>query len=547
MIRVFHLSLSYIERVLIHRYYFVIYIPCNSQDPMDPVSAIASIFAIYQLASKIGEICFQYAEGVRNANKDTDYVVDEIVKFQRSLLTLKRMLADEEEVKRGGDRLKHLRELIEGDSASLKHCKTDLENLQAKLENGKLKEGIKAMIHKLSWPLKEEEVRKVTERLRNVAVMIDRALAMDNTEMIRDVDITTKRIASSLESAEVRQKKEEEERRKREEQKNAEKMRQDIMQWLEHPDQVENHNVASDARNDMAKTGRWFLDGDTFKEFRETPQSLLFLHGDSGCGKTILCSAIIDELQALQRGDTQIDIAFWYYYANDKKRTTLNNLVRALITQFVPSSSVPTPLVEFWKLKKYGKETPKVSDLIQTLHKILAEKTDRTCYIVLDALDESDENEREELMEMLRNILSLDCSGIRILVTSRTNTAGIETELKELTKFYNITIEREYVNIDILAHITERLQNDKTLKAWPEKERERVKSGLVEKAAGMFRWVDCQLQAIRKCKTPADLNRTLNTLPKDVHEQYARELASITDDSKRALKILQWLAFPQRK
>lgn len=514
---------------------------------MDPLSAVASIFAIYQLASKIGEICFLYAEGVRNANKETDYVVDEITKFQRSLLTLKRMLADEDEVKRGGDRLKNLKELIEGDSASLKHCQTDLEDLQAKLENGRLKEGIKTMLHKLSWPLKEQEVRKVTGRLRNVATMIDRALRMDNTEMIRDVDITTKQIASSLENAKAKQEKEDEERRKKDEQKNAEEMRQNIMQWLAHPDQVENHNVACNARNDMAKTGRWFLDGDTFKEFRETPQSLLFLHGDSGCGKTILCSAIIEELRALQGSGTQIEIAFWYYYANDKKRTSLDSLVRALITQFIPESSVPSPLIEFWKLKKNGKELPKVSDLIQTFQKILVEKVNQTYYIVLDALDESNEDEREELMEMLRNILSLDSAGIRILVTSRTNTAGIETELKQLTRFYNITIERECVNIDILAHITERLQNDKVLKALPEKEREKIKSTLVEKAAGMFRWVDCQLQAIRKCKSPADLTKKLNTLPKDVHEQYARELAGITDNSQHALKVLQWLTFPQRK
>lgn len=234
---------------------------------------------------------------MRNANKETEYVVDEIAKFQRSLLTLKRMLVDEKEVKRGGDRLKHLKDLIEGDSVSLKLCKTDLENLQAKLENGKLKEGLKATIHKLSWPLKKEEVRKITERLKNVEGSIDRALTMDNTEMIRDVDTTTKRIASSLESAEVRQKKEEE-RRKKEEQKNAEKMRQNIIQWLEHPDQVENHNVASDARNDMAKTGRWFLDGDTFKEFRKTPQSLLFLHKDTGCGKT---SCVLPSLMKFKR------------------------------------------------------------------------------------------------------------------------------------------------------------------------------------------------------------------------------------------------------
>ncbi|MCJ1265385.1 hypothetical protein MMC22_005262 [Lobaria immixta] len=515
---------------------------------MDPLSAIASVIAIYQLASKVGEMCFLYAQGVRGAQKESDIVIDEIMTFQKSLLTLKRMLSNEEHAQGGGDRLKNLEELMDGDSAYLQQCKRDLEKMLTKLESSKMKEGVRAFVHKLSWPLKEEEVSKVTERLRGVAAAIDRALHMDNTEMLRDVDATTRRIQISLENTEDRRKKEEAQRQRVEEQKNVEEMREKIFEWLEHPRPQENHDVACRARNDMAKTGRWFLDGDTFKEFKDTPRSLLCLHGESGCGKTVLVSAIIEELQAPQDEDTQVDVAYWYYYANDKKRTSLNNLVRALITQFIPESSVPTVLVDFWKAKKKGKETPKTSDLVQTLRKILVERSHRTAYIVVDALDESDDAEREELMEMLRSILDLENVGIHILVTGRRSMIGIEKESQDLKRFYSIGINREHVNLDILAHITERLQNDKILKTWPEKERQKIKSSLVEKAAGMFRWVDCQLQAIRKCKKPADLNKTLNTLPKDVHEQYARELAGIPESSSQdALKILQWLTFPQRK
>lgn len=517
---------------------------------MEPISAVASVIAMYELTLKIGKTCFLYAKGVRDSDKGSDYVIEEIVNFQRSLVKLKRMLIDEEDVKSNGHRQKNLKDLIEGETAGLRQCKIDLEIFHKKLEKGRTQEGIKALIHKISWPLKEEEVREVTDRLRNVAASIDRALLMDQTEMIREGLKTQKQMASSLERTEDSQRMKDEERKKETDQRKAEETRDKIMQWLTHPNPAENHNVACHARNEKAKTGRWFLDGDAFKEFRDTPRSLLFLHGDSGCGKTILCSAIIEELCALRNGGAQIDIAFWYYYANIKTRTTLNNLVRALISQFIPPSSIPPTLVEFWNAKNKGLETPKDSDLVQTLQKILIERANRESYIVIDALDESDENEWDELMEMIRNILSAENAGIRILVTSRTNTARIGNdlnELKELTRFYNVTIESEIVNSDILAHITERLQNDKTLRAWPEKERENVKKALLEKAAGMFRWVDCQLQAIRKCKTPADLKKTLDTLPKDVHEQYARELAGITDNTQSALKILQWLTFPQRK
>lgn len=59
--------------------------------------------------------------------------------------------------------------------------------------------------------------------------------------------------------------------------------------------------------------------------------------------------------------------------------------------------------------------------------------------------------------------------------------------------------------------------------------------------------MDCQLQAIRKCRKVTSLHHVLTQLPKDLHEQYTRDLAKIPDeDAEDALKLLQWLTFPQR-
>lgn len=93
------------------------------------------------------------------------------------------------------------------------------------------------------------------------------------------------------------------------------------------------------------------------------------------------------------------------------------------------------------------------------------ERGRRTSYIIIDALDESDDAKREELMDMLQSLLALENLGIHVLVTGRTNTTGVEKKLHDLKRFYNIVIEREYVSLNILVHIIERLQNNKILKA----------------------------------------------------------------------------------
>ena len=63
-----------------------------------------------------------YAQGMRSAQKNSDFVIDEISAFQKSLLTLKHMLTSEEHAQEGGDRLKNFKELIDEDSASLQQC-----------------------------------------------------------------------------------------------------------------------------------------------------------------------------------------------------------------------------------------------------------------------------------------------------------------------------------------------------------------------------------------------------------------------------------------
>jgi hypothetical protein len=59
-----------------------------------------------------------------------------------------------------------------------------------------------------------------------------------------------------------------------------------------------------------------------------------------------------------------------------------------------------------------------------------------------------------------------------------------------------------------------------------------------------FRWVVCQLEAVRKCQSPAALEKALKCLPKTLYETYDRILLNIDEDYNRdALNLLQWLAF----
>ena len=496
---------------------------------MDPISAVASIITLYELASTVSSLCFRYGHGVRGADRDADLVINEIDTFLKYLRTLREALVKEDAAAGGLKRLQNLNEIINGEAAALQLCRRELEDIKTKLIKVQSEGRTKEAIHKLSWPFKQDKVKKTLDTLKKFTEAADRALNVDNNEVIREIDSTTKRIQTSLESAESNEEK------------------QKILDWLSYPDPSEIHEIVRHDRNDRAKTGRWFLDGSAFQDFKAASRSVLWLHGDSGCGKSVLCSAIIDEIVALQSRDQRIQLAYWYFSVTDRKWSFLDQLLRALIAQFVLDRPIPHSLLDLWRARKKGREAPKIADLMQTIQRILVDEPSHKHFVIIDALDESDNIQRAELLSFLRSLALLEVD-IHILVTSRTYTVGVENGMKDLTGFYSIAIGGRKAELDITAHVTERLENDNSLAKWSPDIRQSIKDTLFKDAGGMFRWVECQLQAIRKCRRPADVRKTLKSLPKNLHEVYARELAKVDDSaSQDVFRLLEWLAFPQRK
>ncbi|KAG9660199.1 MFS general substrate transporter, partial [Aureobasidium melanogenum] len=74
-----------------------------------------------------------------------------------------------------------------------------------------------------------------------------------------------------------------------------------------------------------------------------------------------------------------------------------------------------------------------------------------------------------------------------------------------------------------------------------------ISDTLVEKAAGMFRWVYCQLEELSTCLDKPAVRRVLRTLPNDLNETYDRILHKIPDSNvPNAIKLLQLLVFSKR-
>ena len=297
------------------------------------------------------------------------------------------------------------------------------------------------------------------------------------------------------------------------------------------PDPRVNQNAAS--KKCQKDTGGWLLADPAYVDWRDRPNSFLWLQGFAGCGKTILCSTVINDITRHTASRTQAALAFYYFdFTNDVKTKTLSCL-RSIILQLAEQTADTTSLQALQRA--YAMGTPPIQEFLDVLKSILC-KHDRV-YVVVDALDEC--TDQEELFDLLNSIRDWRLECLSILVTSR-NEPDIRECLHPASK-QEIYLRNSAVDKDIRRFIIETLQKDKRLQDWSDIFPE-IEEALTNGAHGMFRWVDCQLQSLRGCPSRAEVKKALRTLPETLDKTYERILDNIRPNLRDyALRLLEWL------
>ncbi|KAF8521042.1 hypothetical protein JB92DRAFT_2677432, partial [Gautieria morchelliformis] len=161
-------------------------------------------------------------------------------------------------------------------------------------------------------------------------------------------------------------------------------------------------------------------------------------------------------------------------------------------------------------------------------------------YIIFDALDECPD--RHPFLKLIKEIHGWNLDTLRLLATSRYE-QDIEKTLRDLVS-HQVFMDEGLVDSDIRVYVSRALTNDNKLSKYSAEKKEKIKTTLSDGAHGMFRWVVCQLDALRKCRSPHELKKALTSLPKTLYETYDRILLDIDEGNRDyALKLLQWLAF----
>ncbi|KAI9772207.1 MAG: hypothetical protein M1839_002525 [Geoglossum umbratile] len=323
---------------------------------------------------------------------------------------------------------------------------------------------------------------------------------------------------------------------------------QKMLEWLSSVDPSTNHNIA--VRKREPKTGVWFLESDDFHSWMRSC-GFLWLHGIPGCGKTVLCSTIIEAVKEVCLADATQKLAYFYFDFRDTEKQDVAVLLRSLIRQLCAGESDFPQVVEtiYNRYKTPGHE-PTVEELTSTLFSII-DGLRKEIYIIMDALDEYPANaaksNRQELLDQIKRMIEHKSERLHILATSR-NEHDIRLTLGTPAAG-GISIQSSNVDVDIGMYIRTRLAEDPMLKLLPSNAKVNIEAKLGEGAHGMFRWAFCQLETLRSCRNRRAVQEALKALPRTLDETYERILMDIAKDDfdkEAAQLILQWLAFSER-
>ncbi|KIX09177.1 uncharacterized protein Z518_00256 [Rhinocladiella mackenziei CBS 650.93] len=503
---------------------------------MDPLSMTASISTVLQITSEL----IGYLKDAGNATKEQDQAAVEA----RNLCTLLTFLRCRVEGARFDDPWFTQVRSLGMENGPLDQFKASLETIVGKLSSSRKREQIKSA---LLWKLTKQDVESILSRIERLKTLINCALTNDLTTLskaIYDDVVAIKEQNSQLQSRTVAIHDDVIIVKERTEQIQSladEGQRNRLSQWLRLPDPSTNYHAALQKRH--PKTGLWLLNGQDFLDWKSSTSSLMWLHGNAGCGKTVLSAATLQYILEDQQPRSDLMVSYFYFDFNDIEKQSWQKAIRSLLFQLaLQDSGIIQHLENLCQKCANGQQQPPETDMHSLFREVVARP--RQKFIVFDALDEC--TDREELLSFLVELMSSKPRDIHILATSRRE-KDIEEELTPVVD-HNLNIQSALVDSDIRLYIRDRMETDKKLKKWPPSVQDEITTALMEKAGGMFRWAYCQLESIRQCVKLSALREALSSLPETLDDTYRRVLQGLksTGQLQDAIKVLRWLCFSDR-
>ena len=285
---------------------------------------------------------------------------------------------------------------------------------------------------------------------------------------------------------------------------------------------------------------RWILENHDFRQWRDddSQSTLLWIKGNPGKGKTMLLCGIIDELE---KSPTSL-LSYFFCQATDAQLNSSANVLRGLI--YLLCEQRPSLISHVRdKYDKAGKSLFQDANAWQALLDIFTTILDvedlGTPILMVDALDECDDQDRQQLLRLIAK-----SSSVKWIVSSR-HIPDIEATLDQAEHKVRLNLELNESSVSkaVETYINHKVQELSKLKPYDKHTIEVIRHYLFKNAQGTFLWVAlvyqrlADPQIVRKKKV---LSR-LESFPPGLDALYGRMMEQISSLDSDDASICQEL------
>ena len=184
-------------------------------------------------------------------------------------------------------------------------------------------------------------------------------------------------------------------------------------------------------------------------------------------------------------------LAFFYFdFRDEEKKQDFRNFVTSLLIQFSACSSPCCHLIyRLYSTHGKGTQQPSNGALTKCLREMLSLAAHQPIYLIFDALDECPDSSgmptpREDVLNLLEDLVSLRLETLRICVTSRPD-IDIRTVLEPLASGIVSLHDEDGQKEDISNYVRMVVHLDKKTRRWRSDDKHLVVESLSERADGM--------------------------------------------------------------
>lgn len=259
----------------------------------------------------------------------------------------------------------------------------------------------------------------------------------------------------------------------------------------------------------LAGTGDWLLEDPRYNRWLEfgSEANILWLRGGAGVGKSTICSQTIDRLEA-SRPEATVAFHFFSFDEEQSPRHVYRNVARRL---FFSVYSNERDEISEEVLELLRSDSTSIGALQMMIAALVAEA--KSCFILLDGLDEELENSKKERWQNARALLtffitlaSAPDSGLKLWCSSQDH-----REIRQLfTKAEKIQLSAAKNTGDIEKLLQLALNERDYLDTVAESKKEQILADLRKQVNGSFLWATLMLDVIKDALSLADVEEMVS-------------------------------------